>query len=199
MNKVITISREFGSGGRELGRRLAEQLRVAYYDQEITAEIAKRTSFSEHYIQEIVEHRPITSFPIHVGRSFYSMSNPSMKQSMAVHRERVLILQELAAKSDCVIVGQCADCFLKNPVPFRIFVYASMESKIKRCREREAEDEHLSNKELERLILGIDKRRAQSYGFYTDQKWGDRLNYDLCINTTQMDIKEVVNSIMNLF
>lgn len=199
MNRTITISREFGSGGRELGRRLAEQLRIAYYDQEIITEIAKRTSFSEQYVQEIMQQRPIISMPIHVGRSFCPLPNPCMKQSVTVHRERILILQELAEKSDCVIVGQCADCFLKNPVPFRIFVYASMESKMKRCREREAEGERMSDKELMCHISEIDKRRAQSYSFYTDKKWGNKLNYDLCINTTKTNIKEIVNSIVNLF
>ena len=73
MNKIITIGREFGSGGREFGRRLAEQLGYAYYDQEIIREIANRTALSEKYVQQIVEHRPVTSVPIHTGRSFMMM------------------------------------------------------------------------------------------------------------------------------
>ena len=71
MNRIITIGREFGSGGRELGRRLAETLGFAYYDQEIVSEIARRTEMSEQYVQSIVEHQPSFSFPIHIGRSFY--------------------------------------------------------------------------------------------------------------------------------
>ena len=71
MNRIITIGREFGSGGREFGRRLAEALGFAYYDQEIISEIAKRTSLSEQYVEAIVEHQPSFSFPIHIGRSFY--------------------------------------------------------------------------------------------------------------------------------
>ena len=77
MNKVITISREFGSGGRELGRRLSELLHIAYYDQEILTEIAKRTELAESYIEQVVEQTPMMSFPIHVGRSFYPMMNPA--------------------------------------------------------------------------------------------------------------------------
>ena len=76
MNKIITVGREFGSGGREFGRRLSEELHFAYYDQEIIREISKRTSLSEQYIQSIVEHRPSFSFPIHIGQSFYSFIQP---------------------------------------------------------------------------------------------------------------------------
>lgn len=71
MNRIITIGREFGSGGRELGRRLSEKLGFAYYDQEIISEIARRTEMSEQYVQSVVEHQPHFSFPIHIGRSFY--------------------------------------------------------------------------------------------------------------------------------
>lgn len=85
MNRIITIGREFGSGGRELGRRLAETLGYAYYDQEIVSEIARRTELSEQYVQSIEEHRPAISFPIHVGRSFYPAPTPVFDQSMSVY------------------------------------------------------------------------------------------------------------------
>ena len=82
MNKIITIGREFGSGGRELGRRLSQELQIAYYDQEIVTEIARRTELSERYIREIEEHQPLLSFPIHVGRSFYPAPNPVWDQDV---------------------------------------------------------------------------------------------------------------------
>mgnify|MGYP001623109397 CR=1 FL=1 len=148
MNKIITIGREFGSGGREFGRRLSETLGVAYYDQEIISEIAKRTSLSEKYVQAVVEHRPSFSFPIHIGRSFYPSANPAFEQTMTVYQEQARIITEMAAKSDCVIVGRCADYILQEYRPFRIFVYADMASKIKRCREKGPEEEALSEKEL---------------------------------------------------
>lgn len=75
MNRIITIGREFGSGGREFGRRLSEELGIAYYDQEIISEISRRTSLSEHYVQSIVEHRPVLPYPIHIGTSFYPTVN----------------------------------------------------------------------------------------------------------------------------
>ena len=89
MSKIITISREFGSGGRELGRRLAEELKIAYYDQEIVSEIAKRTELSEHYIRAVEERQPPFSFPIHIGRSFYPAPNPAWEQHMTVYQEPV--------------------------------------------------------------------------------------------------------------
>ena len=190
MNKIITIGREFGSGGRELGRRLSEELGIAYYDQEIIGEIAKRTSLSEQYVQTIVEHQPLFSFPIHVGRSFYPSASPVLEQTMAVYQGQAQIITEMAEKSDCVIVGRCADRILKDMNPLRIFVYSDIPSRIKRCREKAPEHEHLSDSALRRHILRIDKERAKYYSFYTDRKWGDRVNYDICINTAHITPKE---------
>ena len=199
MNKIITIGREFGSGGREFGRRLSEQVGFAYYDQGIISEISKRTSLSEQYIQAVVEHRPSFSFPIHIGRSFYPSVSPAFEQTMSVYQEQARIIAEMAAKSNCVIVGRCADYILRDYRPFRIFVYADMDSKIKRCREKGPEEEKLSEKELKQKISDIDKKRAKYYEFYTGHPWGDKLNFDLCINTTQTVIKELVPAIAKLF
>ena len=199
MNKIITIGREFGSGGRELGRRLSEELGIAYFDQEIITEIAKRTSLSEQYVQAISEKRPSYSYPIHIQHSFYPGVNPVFEHSLAVYKEQSQIIKEAAEKSDCIIVGRCADYVLKDYKPLRLFVYADMDSKMKRCREKAPEGEHLSDKELKQQIKGIDKRRAKYYEFYTEHTWGDKLNYDLCINTTQTVIKEIVPVIAKLF
>lgn len=199
MNRIIAIGREFGSGGRELGRRLSEKLGFAYYDQEIISEIARRTEMSEQYVQSIVEHKPSFSFPIHIGRRFYPAPTPVFDQSMTVYQEQARIITEMAQKSDCVIVGRCGDYILKEYEPFRIFVYADMESKIKRCRQKASEEEQMSDKELKQHILGIDKKRAKYYEFYTGHKWGDKLNFDLCINTSRAVIKEIVPAVAGLF
>lgn len=198
MNKIITIGREFGSGGRELGRRLSEALGIAYYDQEIISEIVKRTSLSKEYVQAIEEHRPVISFPIHIGRSFYPALDPVFEQNMAVYQEQAKVIEEMAEKSDCVIVGRCADYVLREQNPFRLFVYADMESKMKRCRAKGPEDEKLTDRELRQKIQGIDKKRAKYYEFYTGNKWGDKLNFDLCVNTTQTQIKEIVPALAKL-
>lgn len=199
MNKIITIGREFGSGGRELGRRLSETLGFAYYDQEIIREIAKRTSLSEQYVHTIVERQPLFSYPIHIGQSFYPVMDSMLEQTMTVYREQAKIITEIAAKSDCVIVGRCADYILAKMKPFRIFVYADMESKMKRCREKGPEEEHLTDKELRQKISSIDKMRARYYEFYTGHAWGDKLNFDLCLNTSHTVIKEIVPAVAKLF
>ena len=199
MNRIITISREFGSGGREFGRRLSENLGCAYYDQEIVQEIAKRTELSEKYVQQVMGHRPVSSFPIHIGRSFRMLPDPYLEQSHTIYREQCAILREMAAKSDCVIVGRCADYILQEENPFRIFVYADMPSKVNRCREKNYEKEELTDKELERRINAVNRRRAEYYEYCTGQKWGDRIHYDLCINTTQTNIKHVTNVVSRLF
>lgn len=189
MNNIITIGREFGSGGRELARRLAEELGYAYYDQEILREIASRTQLSESYVRAIVEHSPVTSYPIHVVRSFHPIMSPVMDQTNKVCQEQTAIIKELAEKSDCVIVGRCADYILRDSDPIRVFVYADMQEKIKRCREKSGDAESLSDKELEKQIKSIDKNRKKYYDFYTGQEWGNRRNYDLLINTTNIPIK----------
>lgn len=199
MNRIITISREFGSGGRELGRRLSEELEIAYYDNEIVSEIAKRTELAEHYVESIIERKQVSSFPIHIGRSFYPTQNPAfgLQQNILIEQHRVI--KEMAEKSDCVIVGRCADYILREYQPFRIFVYADMDSKILRCRDRAPENEHLTDKEMKKQIAMIDRDRAAYYQDYTGQKWGDKLNYDLCINTAHTEIKEIVPALAKLF
>lgn len=197
MSKIITIGREFGSGGRELGRRLSEKLGYAYYDQEIIAEIAKRTALSEEYVQQIIERKPITSFPIHVGHSFYPVTNPMFQQSLNVYSEQHKLLQEMAAKSDCIIVGRCADYILRDEKPFRVFVYADVDSKLDRCMKRKAEDEHLTEQEMKKRMASIDKGRAKYYEFYSDRKWGARENYDLMVNTSGQNIKVVTQAVLD--
>ena len=198
MKRIITVSREFGSGGRELGRRLSELLHIAYYDKEIVTEIAKRTSMSEEYVRQITEQKPVMSFPISIGRSFYPMTDPLLDQNQAIFREQHQIIREMADKSDCVIVGRCGDYILRDLNPFRIFVCADMDAKIARCRERGKEDPPLSDKELKQKITKMDKGRAKYYEFYTGQKWGDRLNYDVCINTSGRSIKELAAVLVRL-
>lgn len=95
----------------------------------------------------------------------------------------------MPGKSPCVTVGRCADDILKEYHPLRIFVYADMESRIKRCQSRRGPEESFSDKERRQKITEIDKARSKYYEFYTGKRWGDKQNYDLCINTENLDIK----------
>lgn len=191
MNKIITIGREFGSGGRELGKRLADILDIAYYDKEIVAEIAARTEIAEEYVERVLEKRPRTSFPITIGRSFCPVVDPCMDINNKIYAEQDGILKDMADRSDCVIVGRCADHLLRDRKPYKIFVYADMASKIARCRIKADDAKGLTDKEIKAQIKRIDKERASYYEFITGQKWGDKLNYDICVNTTDADIREV--------
>lgn len=198
MNKIVTISREFGSGGRELGRRLSEELDFAYYDQEIIAEIAKRTKLAGDYVQQIIERKPAFSFPIHVGNTFQVPGGELVRQKAAVYHEQCRLLKELSEKSDCVIVGRCADYILSGCLPYRIFVYSDMESKKERCRLKGEQDKDLSDKELKHRILEVDKRRSDYYAFVTGQSWGEKHNYDLCISTKGISVREAASCIAQM-
>ena len=199
MNQIITIGREFGSGGRELGRRLARELGFDYYDKEILTQIAERTSLSEDYVQRVVENRPHQLYPITTGRSFLYVDTQPLQQAGAVYQAQQEIVTRMADDSSCVIVGRCADFILRERKPFRIFVYADMASRIARCRERAPEGESLTDREYRQEIQRVDKARAKYYEFYTDRKWGDKLNYELCINTTNQDIPSIVPHLAKLF
>lgn len=200
MNKIITIGREFGSGGREFGRRLAEELGVEYYDKEIITAIAEKTSMSQDYVQEILEGKPHPLFPITIGQSTFITDNFYIQQEQSIYLAQCEIIRDLAQKSDCVIVGRCADYILRDMKPFRIFVYADIDSRVKRCLERNTESEkHITDKEMKKKILKIDKNRAKYYDYYTGNEWGDKSNYDLCINTTDVVIKEIVPVIAKIF
>lgn len=200
MNRIITVGREFGSGGRELGRRLAEELGIGYYDKEILTEIAKNTSLSEKYIQTVVEGKPHGLFPITIGQSFAYNNDYHIRQMQEIYSAQTEIIRSLAEKSDCVIIGRCADYILRASKPCRLFVYADIESRVQRCMARRTEEEmDLSEQEMKKKILGIDKDRARYYSDFTGQKWGDKKYYDLCINTTDVEIKEIVKSIAKLF
>ncbi len=198
MGKIITISREFGSGGRELGRRLADILGIAYYDKEILTEIEKNTPFSKDYIEQMTENRPNMLFPIHYGITWNLGPNPNLKQSVDIYKSQADAIKELAGKGSCVIIGRCADQILKDLHPIRIFVYSDMSSKIERCKKREQNHENLSDKEIAKRIKRIDKNRKKYYEFFTDLKWGGRDNYDLLINTTNADIKDLANTLADL-
>lgn len=198
MAKIITIGREFGSGGREIGKRLADELKIAYYDNEIITEIAKRTKLDEGYVQHVMENSPSTLMPITIGRTFYMGVDPIVEQNNAIYREQSLLVQELAEKSDCVIVGRSADYILREKDPFRLFIYADLSSRVERCRKRAPEQEHFTDKELKRHIQEVDRRRGKYYQFFTGQTWGDKFNYDLCINTSKTSIEEVVRAIAKL-
>ena len=198
MHRIITIGREFGSGGRELGKRLAETLGFAYYDKEIISAIADRSQLAEAYVNQVVENQIHNYYPITVGVSLNTAADDSVYAvNRSIFSAQSEILEELAQKSDCVIVGRCADHILAAYKPFRVYVYADMAHKLARCRER-GDSEGLSDKELEKRIRSVDKARAQYYRFCTGESHDDRMTYDLGINTSTIAIPDAVAAIAAL-
>lgn len=191
MSNIITVSREFGSGGREVGKRLADELGYAYYDREILEEIAKETNMSEWYVENVLEKGVPRSTVLHFGRSF-SYYSPVTQQAINLLVAERNVIKVLAAKGDCVIVGRGANTVLAEEHSFNIFVYADMESKVARCRARASEDEKLTDKELEKKIKQIDSARAKSQEMVANFKWGDKRGYHLCVNTSGMSIKQMI-------
>ncbi|MBQ9782898.1 MAG: cytidylate kinase-like family protein [Clostridia bacterium] len=188
---IITISREFGSGGRELGKRLADELGYAYYDKEIVSAIAEKNNLDEHYVAYALEGGAFRNFPVHFGRTF-SYSPTLMANESKLLSEQNKLIKEFAAQGNCVIVGRAADVILREHRPFNLFVYADMASKIQRCQERAQEDEHLSARQMEKKIKKIDADRKRYHGIISDIPWGDKRGYHLCVNTTDREIKTLV-------
>lgn len=189
--KIITISREFGSGGRELGKRLADILGYAYYDREIITAIAENKKLNENYIEKILEKGSLKGYPLKFGRTFsssYSITQQNMTQILV---EQQKIIKEIAVRENCIIVGRSANVILKEHNPLNLFVYADMESKIIRCYKYAAEKENINEKELIKKIKQVDKERALFNELISNTKWGNKEGYSLCINTTGLEIKEL--------
>ena len=191
---IITISREFGSGGRELGKRLADHLGYDYYDSEIIAAVAKNSGMDADYIRTLGDdgwqQYPIT-FRSTLGGTLYTQSN---KVQLLLERKRVI--EGIAALGkDCIIVGRNADVLLKKYQPFNIFVCAETETKLKRSLERAPEGEQLTEKQLRRKLKKIDKARAQTRALLSSSPWGQRKEYHLTVNTTGWEIKKMVPAV----
>ena len=191
MPNIVTISREFGSGGREVGKRLADELGYAYYDREILTALAVETGMDEDYVSHKLDQGSFRGYPVTFARTFSqipSICNTTVHLLSAQHK----LIKELATKGDCVIVGRAADSILAAYNPVNIFVYADPASKLARCKSRETDDEHLTDKELMKQMKQIDKARAEHHDLVSSRPWGDKAGYHLCINTTGFEIKELV-------
>lgn len=187
---IITISREFGSGGREIGKRLADELGLAYYDGEIITLIAKETGMSEEYIQNISE-KGVYPYTYQFAKSFLN-SSPVQNSQIQVLVKQNEIIKKIASKGNCVIVGRAANVILKGEDTIDLFIYADMKSKVARCKQKADENENLSEKELEKKIIEVSKNREKFHNVISNEQWGKKENYDLCINTSGVDIKSII-------
>jgi len=193
--KIITVSREFGSGGRELGKRLAEHLGFDYYDSEIIFSVAKNRGLDEKYTEKLLEEHGWKNIPITfrgtIGSSAYLQAG---KVQLLLEQKKVI--ESIAALGqDFVIVGRNADVLLKEYQPFNLFVCADTEAKLRRCRERADGKEMLTDKELLRKMKEIDRSRARTREILTGSDWGAPENYHLTVNTSGWEIKKTVPAV----
>ena len=178
--RIITISREFGSGGRFIGEEVAKKLGIKYYDKEIIGQIAKESGLAPEYIKENAELSPKKGIFAYAftGRDITGKS----VEDMVYEAQRKVIL-DLAGKEPCVIIGRNADFILKDRDDvLNVFIHGNMPEKIQRIT-------HLYNvgeQEAVKMMADTDKRRMANYNFYTEQNWGKASNYTLCLNSSEI-------------
>lgn len=195
--RIITISREFGSGGRELGKRVADELGFEYFDKEIIVEITKKENLDEEYVNKTLHSSFAHNFQYTFHHSFFDPLSLNITQAKLLIEQKKVIEEIAANNKDFVIVGRNADYILRLYKPFKLFVCASKESKIQRCRERGEGSEKMDDKEIERYMNKIDKVRKETCAIVAGSTWGERQNYNLIVNTTDADIKNVATAIAN--
>lgn len=191
MNKIITVSREFGSGGREFGKRLADALNIPCYDDEIIKMVAEKNNYDKNYVAHVSENDIHTFYPSTIAHRFSSL-NANSNQISEVTKAQNELLKQLANEGDCVIVGRCADVICREMQTFNIFVFADQQSKLQRCKERATKDEHFEDKEILKKMKQIDKGRASYHALFTEDEWGKKESYHLCINTSGCVIKSLI-------
>ena len=192
-----TISREFGSGGRELGKRLSDLLHFDYYDKEILYAVARNKRMQANYVSNILENQCWSNFPITFRRSF--SPKVSLIQTDLLLEQKEVIEEIACLGKNFIIIGRSADVILQKYQPFNIFVCASLQSKIERCRKRATDGEQLSEKELINKIHHIDKNRIKTREIVGGGSWGNRENYHLTINTSEWDIKFLAPAVKNFY
>ena len=188
--RIITISREFGSGGRFIGEEVAKKLGIAYYDKDIINQIAEESGLSPDYIQDSAELSPkkgILAYAL-AGRDITGKS----VEDMVYEVQRKVIL-ELAEKEPCVIIGRNADFILKDRDDvLNVFIHGNMPEKMKRI----CQLYNVSEQDAVKMMTDTDKRRMTNYNFYTDQRWGKASNYTLCLNSSQLGYDKCEEIIM---
>ncbi|MGN0625900.1 MAG: AAA family ATPase [Oscillospiraceae bacterium] len=182
---VVTINRQFGSGGREIGKRLAAILDIAYLDKELLSLAAQKSGISEKAFEK-ADEKPEKSYLYALSTAAYGSYSVPFSYPNVLTNDRLFAIQadvirKEAAEKNCVIIGRCADDILSDhPCHINLFVHAPFEVRQKRIMELY----HLDVKQAKDLIAKTDKTRASYYYFYTNQKWDDLLNYDLSVDSS---------------
>lgn len=196
-NQVITISRQFGSGGRTIGKMVAEKLQIPYYDKELVDAVAKESGFSHEFIEEIGEYASVTSsFLFNIAVSAHPMGLvDTMSVSDKLYVCQTNVIRDLASKGPCVIVGRCADYILKDqPDTLHVFIHADMEHRKERIVRLYGETKQTPEKRLQ----DKDAKRKTYYRHYTNAVWGDAQNYDLCLDSGSLGVEKCADIICDV-
>lgn len=193
-NRIITISREFGSGGRTIGREAAEKLGIPCYDSELIEKIAQESGLAKEYIADKGEYAPHGSWLANAFSSGRSYNGTSTQDYLwSVQRQ---VICDLAEKESCVIVGRCADYLLQDSQNcLKVFIHASMEKRAARIVRVYGEREDSPEKRLR----DKDKKRKSFYQFYTDMEWGKAQNYHVSLDSGELGIEKCVEIIAGLY
>ena len=192
---IITISRQFGSGGRSIAQKLASKLDIPFYDKELISLAAKESGLNPEVFKS-VDETAANSLLYSLSMGIYNLGGPLAMGDLPVNDKLYIlqhqIIKDISAKGPCVIVGRCADYVLKdNPHTINVFIYADMEYRKKRA----IAVHDIEERRAETIINKTDKTRANYYSFYTGKKWGVAQNYDLCINSAQLSDDKIVELI----
>ncbi|MCI8422598.1 MAG: cytidylate kinase-like family protein [Lawsonibacter sp.] len=190
-NYVISISREFGSGGRLIGKQLAARLSIPCYDRTIIQKTAEKSGLSPDFIAR-AEERARSRFhlsAIHGGLNQSALSYHGTPVSHQAFFAQAEVIRELADEGPCVIVGRCSDYVLgERPECLKVFIYADLASRVERC----VEEYHIPAQGMERRIVQMDRGRSNYYGYYTGHRWGDMRRYDLTLNSSTVGVQGAV-------
>lgn len=196
MDRIITISRQYASGGREIGQKLAESFGIPFYDNDLIVRAAKESGYAKEAFEK-AESRASSSLLYSIARGIPSVGGLSgtftnLSLDDQIYIAQADVIRKVAEEGPCVIVGRCADYVLRNQQNVvNLFVWADMPFRV----ERAQRIDHMSPDRIEENILKMDKRRANYYNFHTGEKWGKTENYSLCLNSGRIGIENAVNII----
>ena len=195
-NTIITIARQYGSGGHDIGKKLAEELKIPFYGKELLERAAKDSGFCQE-IFENYDEKPTNSFLYSLVMDTYSMGYSTAAFAEMPLNHKIFLAQfnaikDIAKEGPCVIVGRCADYALADfPNVVNVYLYADLQSRIARIARRH----DVTDAKAKDLIQKTDKSRASYYNYYTNKKWGEATGYDLCLNTASLGIDGTIHMI----
>ncbi len=194
MNKIITISRQFGSGGRTIGKQVAASLGIPVYDKDIIEKTAEKSGFAREYIAEHGEYKSAGQWVGNILAASNSVGGISNGDLIWVTQRKIIL--DIAKEESCVIVGRCADYILEGQADLlKVFVYADKKFRAKRIVEEYGE----SSVAPEKRLKSKDKKRAAYYKYYTEMEWGDVKNYTISLNSGEIGIDKCSEILVDLY